>query len=314
MKHHKIIILILLCLCPSVFLKADPGALADEIDPAPLDERLIKENIKIRAKLDNLANNIDLALSNKDHSTTVNPTKIIIRNQFGWGEGGAFNYQPALDLNLHLPNLEKKWKLKFTTYDEDQETRGVNKNRIKPVPINNNYGGSVGFFQNLGNINVEFQPRVELRNGIQVSYISKFTTKLEAPHIVVHPEAQLFARSDSGVGQYFSLDTDFLLSSSTTFTIINEEQYLDLVNIFSTNNGVAIGHVFNDRMSQNVSMIFESLSRPNYHLERYTVATGFSQKLYKNILHYSIQPYLAFSRSLDFKGSPGLNFEFDLIF
>jgi hypothetical protein len=276
---------------------------------------VVKEDIKITKAIDEAASSLDVFLAGgKKLVNKINITKVTVRNQINWPQGGPFAYNPHLDLRLNLPNLEKKWQLKFLTYDEDQEERGINASRLKTVPLQTDYAGSVGFFQKLGKVNVEFEPRLQFQGGFQLSYFSKLSSSATTDIFTIRPEAQFFAKSDTGVGQFFAADIDFPIYKTLVFTLIDEEQYLDRVNTLSTNNGIAFSYNYTDLLSQNYSLIFESTNRPNFQLAQYTVATAFTQKIYKNVLHYTVQPYLAFASTLDYLGAPGINFELDLIF
>jgi hypothetical protein len=275
---------------------------------------IVEEDIKITKAIDEAASQVDVTLAGKRIVDTTNATKITIRNQINWPSGGPFAYNPHLDLRLHLPNLEKKWQLKFITYDEDQEDLGINGSRLKTSPIRNDYAGSIGILQKLGQVSLQFEPRIEFVNGIQLSYYSRFTSSAQTKYFSIHPELQLFAKADTGTGEFFSGDTDFVLYKPLTFTVINEEQYLDQSNVFSTNNGVGFSFDYNDRMKQSTVYLLQFTSRPNFQLNEYTVSTAFIHKFYKNVLHYTVQPYLAFPSSLAYVGQPGLNFELDLIF
>jgi hypothetical protein len=285
-----------------------------EPTPPPITNPIIKGDIDITKAIDEAASSVDVALAGKRIVSTTNNTKVTIRNQINWPQGGPFAYNPHLDLRLRLPNLEKKWQLKFITYDEDQENRGINANRLKTTPIQTDYAGSIGLLQKLGEVNIEFEPRLQFQGGVQVSYFLRLTSKATRKYFTIRPEAQFFAKSDNGVGQFFAADMDFPIYKSLVFTLINEEQYQDRLNTLSTNNGIGFSYDYTDHFSQNYTLIFESTNRPNFQLALYTVATAFTQKIYKNILHYTVQPYLAFSNTLNYLGAPGINFELDLIF
>jgi hypothetical protein len=293
----------------------DSSAYAAPIkEELPLDQKLVQDDKKITEKIDDIMSDVDVALAGEKLVETTNVTRITIRNQLNWPSGGPFAYNPHLDLRLHLPNLEKKWQLKFVTYNEDQVDRGINRDRLRTAPVSNDYAGSIGFFQKLGEVNAEFQPRIEYSGGFQFSYFLKLTSSANKKYFSIHPEAQFFARSDTGIGQYLAANVDIPLYKTFVLTVIDEEQYQDQANIFSTNNGLGISYNYNDAMSQNTTFVVESNTRPNYHLDRFTIASAFTHKLYKNVLHYTIRPYLAFPSELVFVGQPGINVELDLIF
>lgn len=295
-------------------LLAIPSAQVDDSEEPTLREILVNKDIQISNSIDRAAKKVDSALSGEPIPKKPNLTHIIVGQRLDYEIGGISSYNPYLDVRLSLPNLEKKWQLKFTTYDEDQVQRGINQNRLQTVPIRQTYGGDIGFFQKLGNISTEFQPRVELRDGLQTSYILKFSSATHYPSFTFFPELQLFAKSDQGVGEFLSFNSDVPLYKSYVLSLINEEQYVDQDNVFSTNSGLRLSHDYNQTMKQMYAVIFESSSRTTYHLDRYTLQFGFSHKLIQNVIHYTIMPYLLFSRDYAFRGTPGMILDVDVIF
>lgn len=303
--------LFFICMRPFALLAVAPE---EKTESKSLKNIIIDENNQISNRIDRAAQRLDLALVGEKADKSTNHTHVIVRQRLDWKEGGPFTYNPYLDLRLSLPSLEKKWHLKFTTYDQDQEERGINRNRLQTSPARQTYAGNLGFFQKLGNLNTEFQPRVEFRDGLQTSYILKFSTINPAPHFVFFPELQLFAKSDQGVGEFLALNLNIPLYQSLVLALINEEQYVDQENLFTTNSGIRFSHDLGPYINHSYSLMFESSGRPTYHLDRYTVTLGFTHKLMKNIIHYTLMPYLAFSRELNFKGSPGIILEVSVIF
>ncbi len=304
-------LIFLIWILPSL-LFAEP---AKEQEEKSLRDIIVDRNKQISNHIDAAAKRVDNALGGGELDKKPNLTHIIVRQRLDWAiVDSLLAYNPYLDLRLRLPKFEKKWQLKFTTYDEDQVDRGINRNRLQTTPVRQTYGGDVGFFHKLGNINTEFQPRVEFREGLQTSYILKFSSPYSAPPLGFSPELQLFAKSDQGVGEFVAFNIDIHLYRSLTMSLINEEQYVDQDNIFSTNSGLRFSHSYNELMNQMYAIIFESSSRATYHLDRYTVEAGFTHRLLKNVIHYSLIPYLAFNRDLAFRGSPGVILEVNLIF
>jgi hypothetical protein len=283
-------------------------------DDEPIDESLIDKNRAISRVIDDWANSLDVYLADQAYAEEPNRTTISLRNSFNWSEGGAFSYRPHIRVKLHLPNLQKKLQLRFTSYDEDLEERGINRNRFRQTPLEENYGTSIALFQKLGTVTTEFRPRVEITDQLETSYIVRFTSDAKVSFFKVEPEVQLFARSDSGTGQFAGLNFGFELSTANYLRLINEEQYTDGDNTYSTNNGFRFSHLYNDKMEQEYSMIFECNNREVYHLERYIFDTSFNHKLYRNVLHYSINPYVAFEKEHHFFRRFGTKVTIDFIF
>ncbi|MBK9294216.1 MAG: hypothetical protein IPM57_07190 [Oligoflexia bacterium] len=280
-----------------------------------IKQRLIEANIGISKGIENVAQGIDEGLSGKKTGKT-NLTQFIIQNQFVWREGGNFLYRPHLGFRLHFPNLEDRLRLQFSTADDVRENTGINRSRVKTEPVKSSYGAGVGLVQKLGDINTEFEPRVDYQDRVLLSYILKFKSRADTTGKMfsIRPELQLFARTDSGLGEFFSINSDLVIYKSLVLTFVNEEQYVDMENMFSTNHGLVLSYSYSDQVSQNISYIIESISRPTFHLSRYTVATAVTHKIIKNILHYTIMPFLEFPRRLDYKGSPGISIEASIIF
>jgi len=74
-----------------------------------------------------------------------------------------------LDLRLNLPNLEKKWQLKFITYDQDQEERALIK-IVSKQHLFKQIMPEVSGSSKLGKVNLQFEPRLQFQGGVQVSY------------------------------------------------------------------------------------------------------------------------------------------------
>jgi hypothetical protein len=275
---------------------------------------LIERNKVISKEIDKIAESIDIYAANAKFADKHNKTTIKLISSFALREGGEKVYSPQLGVKLNLPNLQEKLQLRFTTYDEDSEERGINENRYKSIQNEKNYGTSLALFQELGDIAVEFRPRLEFTDRFETSYLFKFTSEAKIGEFKIDPEIQLFARSDAGTGQFFSLNFDYQLDQKNQMTLINEEQYTDGDNTLTTNHGIRWNHTHSDSTSQQTRLIFESNNRNTYHLERYVLSSTLTHKLYHNILHYSVTPLLTFEKEKTFHPAAGLDFRVEIIF
>jgi hypothetical protein len=281
--------------------------------PLPFDQRMVQKNIAISKEIDAMARNIDIYLTGAEITDNPNKTEVILSNQVNWSEGGEYKYSPRIQARLRLPNFERKMQLKFTSFDEDKESQGINQNRLQTRPVRNNYGASVGFFHKLGKIKVKFRPRFGINNtSYQLSFESESET--EGKRFRVDPKFQLFGASDTGTGEFGAINFSYLLSPTNTLSFINEEQYTDGNNTFSTNHGFSFGHAYTKRLSQNYNLIYESNSRPVFHLDRYVLSSTLAHELYRNVLHYYVTPYLSFAKMDRWACNPGLNLKLDFIF
>jgi hypothetical protein len=280
-----------------------------------LEEQLIETNVEVSRKIDEIAERADLYVANDKYVDVPNKSRLVLYNGFEFAEGGVFRYRPRIGVKLHLPNVQEKLQLRFTSYDEDEVDRGINESRQRPASKEKTYGTSLALFQDLGKVKTEFRPRVEyLEHEIQTSYLFRFFSEAKRGSFSIEPEAQLFARSDTGTGQFVGINFGFQLTSSNHLTLLNEEQYTDGDNTFSTNHGFRFDHAYNDAMMQRTTLIVESDNRETYHLRQTTLSTSFRHKLRKEVLHYGITPYLTFPKDKAFHPVASLDTSLELIF
>jgi hypothetical protein len=172
----------------------------------------------------------------------------------------------------------------------------------------------VGLFKKLGTIQTSFQPRIAIDNPIKLSHSLNFESAAHFKNSILIPKFELFADADKGVGFFDAVNILFTLSPTYLLTLINDGEYLDRQQSYTTNNGFAIGQVFNDKISFTYSLIFTSNNRPNYHLESYLIAYAWNQNIYKKILDFQLIPQLDFQKKNHFKGAAGLTFNVNLSF
>ncbi len=275
---------------------------------------LIEKNKVISKEIDKIAERIDLFAANAQYADKDNKTQLKLISNFSIRESGERVYSPQIGAKINLPNLQEKLQLRFTTYNEDTEDRGINESRYNSVANEKNYGTSLALFQELGDIAVEFRPRLEFTDRFETSYLFKFTSEAEIGAFTIDPEIQLFARSDTGTGQFASLNFDYSVNQENMVTLVNEEQYTDGDNTLTTNHGIRWDHIHTKDTSQQTRLIFESNNRATYHLERYVLSSTVGHKLYNNVLHYSVTPLLIFEKEKSFHPATGLDFRFEIIF
>ncbi len=278
------------------------------------ENRMIKKNKIISGELDKTATILDHFFTGGVNTDDKNETDLTITNRLDWVDGSDITYKPNVSISLHLPNLEKKWKLRFTSYDEDSQERGINKNRLKNTAPEEKYGVSLILLQKLGKLDVTFRPKVEFKDTVTTSFLLRFERKKQVGRLLFKPRLEFFGRSDTGAGQFAAINWDIPLGKIFTLSFLNEEQYENTNHLLSVTHGLALSHPYNDSMSQSYSLNFEYGRRPAYHLERYTFASSFSHRWYQNIIHYSFTPYLIWSEDRSFSGKLGISMSFDFIF
>lgn len=278
------------------------------------ERQLIEANKDISQKIDEVAEATDIFIADKRYTGAANKTRVSIHNNVTLNEAGKRKYVPHVAVRLHLPNVQEKIQLRFTSYDEDDMERGINRNRYHAMSGERNFGSSLAFFQELGKVKSEFRPRLEFGKGLETSHVFAFWSNAKAGAFNVEPELQLFGRSDTGTGQFFALNVEYQLTPVHLLTLVNEEQYTDGDNTMTTNHGLVWAYTHSPKTAWENSVIFESSNRTRYHLERYVYRTSFAYKLRKNILHYKLTPYVTCEKVDRFHPRPALDLDVEVIF
>lgn len=278
-----------------------------------LEQELIETDISISEWFDSQAEGVDIFIARKKLTRRRNESQFKVNLSNYLDDKGNFVNSYNAGFRLHLPNVEEYWNLKFTTYDESK-IRGVKKTEPIKKPQRDNYGASVGLFQKLGDVRTSFQPRVELQNPLRISHSLAFESLAEFKVYHVNPKLEFFANPDQGIGVFQAININWKISHTLAVTFINEGEYYDRDALYEVKNGISFGQIINSKSGISYTLMFDSNSRPSYHLEAYTLSIGWSQTIYKNILNYSITPLLGFGKSNHFTGIPGMGTGIEVLF
>ncbi|MBC7742299.1 MAG: hypothetical protein H7061_08880 [Bdellovibrionaceae bacterium] len=305
MNQLKVIFFIFLVLTTSLTARADEEA---------WELMLINSNKAIGQWFDSFVEGIDLFLVGKKITDRPNETSLRIENSTFSSEGKPVSNVSSVAFNPRFNNLEEYMHLKFTTYDEREEGRGVKNRFLRTTPRERNYGATVGFFRKLGNIRTAFQPRVELQNPLKISHSLTFESVAEFKTFKLNPKLELYASPVRGVGTFQSINFNFELTKIYSLTLINEGDYEERIHRYGVLNGFSIAQLITDTSSLSYSLLFSSNNRPHYHLEGYNLSVAWNEVLYKGIIDYQIIPHLDFPLANNFKGIAGITFTFNLNF
>lgn len=275
--------------------------------------RLVEQNIMLSKKIDSLAQSIDVFLTGSKVSDKINTSSITVGTFGSYAEGKGFESSVDFNVNLRLPNLEKKWALAFSSYDEE-EKRGIRNTALRRDAREKNYGTSFAFFRKLGNISTTFQPRLQLQDPLQMSYILKMESEAVSKRVRFKPKLELFADPRKGTGEFLSFEHNFYLSRRFSITVVNEEEYQDYRNYFLTSHMISLGQRIIRSGGFSYSVAAGLNNHTQYHLDQYTFSVSWGHQWYKNICHYSIGPYIDFNKAANFKGQTGVTLNMDFIF
>lgn len=291
-------------------------ARAEEETDAPAEtweKRLIRKNIEWSEMLDGFADGIDLFLVGRRVSERKNETSLRIENSTFSEEGKPLHNTTNFNVNVQLPNLEDYWQLKFTSYDETEDRRGVNRGYLRQAPRERNYGASVGLLRSFGPVRARFNPRLELQDPLRISHSIAFESIAEMKTYHVNPKLEFFANPDKGTGFFSALNLNFILSEIHTLSLVNEGEYEENLNLYTMSNGISLGRQITQRKSLSYNIFFNSSSRPVLKLNGYSISVAWSHMIYRQILDYQIIPHLDFETE-KYTATAGIIFNLNLNF
>jgi hypothetical protein len=278
------------------------------------EQRFIDSNIAISEWFDSASDGLDLFLVGRRVTKAKNKTQFRVENTTFSTEGEDVTNNTGVNVFLNLPNVEKYWQLKFTSYDDQAESRSVRRTYLRQTPRQENYGASVGVFRKLGKIRVSFEPRIELTDPLKVSHSLQFESVADMKNYRVNPKFELFAHPTKGVGTFQRINFNFALSKKYSLTLINEGEYQEKIRTYLVTNGFSVGHSVDKKRALAYTALFLSSSRPNYHLDAINLSVAWNEILYKKILDYQLIPNYEFAQSRNFRGKWGLTLNFNLTF
>lgn len=297
-----------------VIKKNPAGEIKPEETENIWEERFIQSNKDISKWFDGVTEGIDLFLVGKRVSRFKNKSSFSIDNTTTVTETENFNNTTSIAIRPRFKNLEQFMQLKFATYDEKEDGRGVENGYLRTTQRRKNYGATLGFFRKLGNVRTTFQPRIELQDPLKVSHSLAFESLGEAKHFQLNPKFELFADADKGTGTFQAINLNYVFTPVWAVTLINEGEYQEKLHKLLVTNGLALSQNFAEKTTFTYSWIFNSDNREKYHLTGHTVLFTWRQNVYRNILDFQLQPNLNFEKDNRFKGRAGVIFNISINF
>lgn len=278
------------------------------------EQRMLDTGDDISRSVDRMADQIDMLLAGKRYTRMPNKSSARISQLVTHREGGKDKLSTDFNLNLRLPNLEKRWAVRFTSYDEAEESRDLQQRRVLTRPRRREYGAAVGFFRKLGKVRTTFQPRLVLKDPLEMSYILRFESNAEVKPIRLIPRLELFADPTKGTGEFVGIELVYKLADRWEMSNQNEEEYRERGNLFTTNHGLSFDYALSDNQGLGLSFVWTSSSRPAFHLDSFTIAPSYAQEIYRDRLKYSLTPFIQFAKVVHFQGDVGVTLNIVIIF
>lgn len=278
------------------------------------EQTFIDSNIAISKWFDSVAEGLDLFLVGRRVTNRVNQSSLRIENLVISQEGKALQNSVSIGVNPRLPNLEEYWHLKFATYDERADKRNAQTDYLRQNPREKNPGATIGVFKKLGNIRTSFEPRIELKDPLEISHSLSFESVAKVKDYEINPKLEFWATPNKGVGTFQALNFHFQLSKIWSITLVNQGDYEEKTHLYSVTNGFSLGEILDRKSALSYNIFFTSTNQPNYHLEGYNLGVAYSRVLYRKILDFQVVPNVDFQRSLGFKRVLGITLAINLNF
>lgn len=265
--------------------------------------------------LDRQAQSLDMALSGARYTKEKEDTQATLANEFYFREGDGFEYRPSIDLRLALPNFEKKYKLMFSNYNKDKIRRSNYGRREFLDNQDQDYGAALSFMQKVGDFDITFQPRLQIKDPIETFYTLRFESEAKVKRSKLLTRIEFFADSEKGTGQFVSLNFRRRFWDNWGQQIILEQEYQDGQNLLSTLQGYTIHYRIDESMIVEQSFILRSRNKPNhFHLNDISLGPSFTHEILKDELRYSINYFHFFNKEYNFQGRSAGSVIIELIF
>ncbi len=275
--------------------------------PKTLQDRALESTKYLSEKIEDVATSIDITLAGKKYTKKVNHSAINLSQLISYSEGGDTRLSTDFGVNLRLPNLEKRWQLRFASYDEEREDRDLSQRQVRTRARPREYGASFQFFQSLGKVKTTFQPRLEIRDPVEMSYVLRFESETNISKVRVVPRTDFFTDPEKGTGQFASVEFQYKLSARSDLRFYNNEEYRDFENYFTTQHGLSYDFSLSKVQAIGISAVATSNNRPTFHLQSFSFAVPFARELSRELLTFSLTPFIGFGKGEKFKGRTGIS-------
>ncbi len=287
--------------------KAKKAAIHKTVPPKKtLESSMLKASDALSKTVGKTAENIDLVLAGKKYTKKKNKSSVTYRQFATYADGRGLKTPGDFGINLKLPNVEKRWQLRFTSYNEDEERRDLVQQRVRTDARPKDYGAGLLFFEKLGNIRTSFQPRLLLKDPIEVSYVLRFENETDVKPVRLNSRMELFADPHKGTGEFGSLEFRVNLTPRLDLGFQNTEEYREKDNYFSTQHGVSLDYSLTPTRAIGTSFNISNNNKAQYHLESYVYSWVIAQQVYPDRLTLSLTPFLSFAKNVGFQGKTGI--------
>lgn len=275
-----------------------------------IETRILKATDSVAESVDKTAEKVDLLLAGKKYTKKKNTSSVTFRQFATYQDGQGLKTPTDFGLNIRLPNVEKRWQLRFSSYDEEQDRRNLQQQRVRTTAPPKDYGAGLLFFEKLGNIKTSFQPRLQLKDPLEMIYTLRFENEAEwKPVMRLNSRVELFADPKKGTGEFASIEMRFELAPRLDLGFQNTEEYHERDNFFITQHGLSLDYSLSKTRALGTGFNVSNNNKTKYHLDSYTYSVVIAEQIYADRLLLSLTPFVAFAKGAGFQGKSGVTLQ-----
>jgi len=286
-----------------------------KVDPQDPLATTLGYNSNFANWVDQQAKKLDLALSGARYSSENGDSEARFSQRVNWAEKDGLTFETDFDLQLALPNLEKKYKLMLSSYNENQTRRSAYSRFRNAEREDANYGADLSFLSRIGDFDVTFRPRIQFGSPFKTFYSLVFDSEYKRKNLSFRTRFNFFADSDKGTGQFVSFTLERSFWTYWRDSLVFEQEYQDGGNVLSLLQGYSLDLVLNSKMSLSHSLVVSSDSEDsNFRLKNVSLGPLFYHNIYPRFFNYTV----IFTESYDidhkFRGDSVLSVIFEVVF
>lgn len=266
-----------------------------------------------------LSNSIDSFFGEERIDEEANDTRLRFYTETNYAESEQPGSETAFRMQLKLPKTEKR--LQLVVQNDERETEpgaasqgteasqtGVREN------VSETTTAALRYWLDSRDINFSTDTGVRLKWPPQVFARARIRKNVTFGQWAFRPIQKILWVDREGWSSETDLNFDRRLDDVWLFRYSNLLTWNDSEHIARFHTGPVFYQKVSDKTAISYSALAFWESRPKWFLEKYALAAGFRQLLYKEWFFWEVTPVLSFPKAKNFRRSPGLAVRFEAIF
>jgi len=315
--HHLSFIVLILAAWQAC--ARDARADSEAASPTPDRDRADKIHGAIGKGVRGLGDRLDLFFSDERVEAELQQSRLRIRPTLEWLEGGETDQSIPIRINIVLPRLERKWQLRFTSIEDQDDDLIPDRVDVLPgSPDSATLQDDAAEDPTSTFVTLNYTPVARAKRNISMSGGPKlrdgsiklftalrlrFSTRLEKwrPRLTqtVYFDGDVF-------GERTRLDFDRPLAGEILFRTTSTATYTETSDGFELVQTFLVRRFLGTGKALQTSVSAAGTTRPVTAVERYVAAVGYRQQVWKDWLLLSVRPEIRYPREAGFGPEPAL--------